>query len=215
LSSCHERIGAGAAAVRDALLGRVFRSSTWVRFQGLFRVIMCGARYVAVAGRGGLSGTHSVGHSGPMVESAKNRKLSSRAGEVIGREATCSCDRRTGASRNATGIKARPKGRCVLLSTKRVRVKSTTTFNRHAGAGVVWCGAQSAGPRGHATPLLSIVTTAAPSSAGQAASVVNVGSSQQRLAAINAGRWWSGQRWSVPDGCVSSSRRHVCSRQRN
>ena len=28
----------------------------------------------------GLSGTHSVGHSGPMVESAKNRKLSSRVG---------------------------------------------------------------------------------------------------------------------------------------
>ena len=29
---------------------------------------------------------------------------------------TCSCDRRTGASRNATGIKARPKGRCVPSS---------------------------------------------------------------------------------------------------
>ena len=28
----------------------------------------------------------------------------------------CSCDRRTGASRNATGIKARPKGRCVPSS---------------------------------------------------------------------------------------------------
>ena len=28
----------------------------------------------------------------------------------------CSCDRRTGASRNATGIKARPKGRCVQSS---------------------------------------------------------------------------------------------------
>ena len=36
-------------------------------------------------------------------------------------------------------------------------------------------------------------------------------------AAINAGLVGAVERWaaSVPDGCVSSSRRHVCSRQRN
>ena len=77
-----------------------------------------------------------------MVESAKNRKLSSRAGKVLGREATCSCDRRTGASRDATGIKARPKGRCVLLSTRRARVNNSFQQPRGrgaVGAGVVWC----------------------------------------------------------------------------
>ena len=55
MSSCRSArrgvTGRDCGAVRDALLGRVFRSSTLVRFQGLFRVITRGALN-SVEGRG-------------------------------------------------------------------------------------------------------------------------------------------------------------------
>ena len=116
-----------------------------------------------------------------------------------------SSDRRTGSHSNATGIKARPKG-----AVRERRLEGACRRVRAPGHG------------GRATPLLSFVTTAAPSRAGQAASVVNVVSSfvveGYRRAAVLAVREGRRRRVIVavvsPRWVVSSSRRHVCARDK-